>query len=987
MPSKPSHSRFIPDDRQRQAIEHVHGPLLVVAGAGTGKTSVLTHRIAHLVEAGHARPDEILALTYTKNAVAEMKERLSLLLGAKQIHVHTFHDYCLELLKQAGKDFGVLDDSDLWIYLRRRMRELHLEYFVRAANVSEFLKDLLGFIGRCHDELVTPEKYSQYVARLERGELRIPRVSKSSNQIGDEEVLGRCREIARVFELTERWLKEDNLGTFSHMITGAQALLESDAAVRETAAASARFILVDEFQDTNFSQVKILASLAGAHGNIFAVGDPDQAIYRFRGASSAAFELFYRQFPTANRVVLGTNRRSRTPILRCAFALIKDNPPVFDKHPAHGAHAIEYARSPLQSARDEEAATSALPPAALVEAISFATREAESSDVVASIKNLRRKLRCKWSDFGILYRQHFHRDAMVRELADANIPFIIESMDVSDAPEIRDLFSCLSVVLSDGDDVSLFRVAALPQFQLDPAALRDKTRTIAKNSREGRIVPLASAISEIHGGAEIRAAIVSARETIRLRQAKGRAALEIIARQFQLDTASPILQAAFNFVETWEGKKINRTTELSEFVEYLSLFREFPGAVIPLISNESEDAVRLMTVHLAKGLEFPHVFILRAVSPSFPLSYRETLVEFPNELRDPDSAAEGDTKELTEQEERRLFYVAMTRACDSLHMYGKQGTGKKDPTPPGFLRKLMQEKSLGSYLTSRTAVGAPLDIFAAASTAYGPSRVAEWLDLKATDGLHAQLSASAVDTYERCPLQFKIERDWRIAARPAAVMQYGASMHRVLKTYFDSVRAGRPRTQEELINLFCEDLAAAGLQDPYQHELYEKQGIAQLTDFVAAAMKAAPPDVLHTEEWFDIRVGETKVIGRIDRMDRSADGSVVVVDYKTGRARDQEDADESLQLSIYAMAAREKWGYDVHSLVFHNLEENVPVATRRTDSQLREACDRVATAAANIAAGIFKPKMDFHCSFCSYRALCPAKEKSIPNPAPARASD
>src|SRR5437660_11672688 len=144
---------FIPDDRQRDAIEHVHGPMLVVAGAGTGKTSVLTNRIAWLVREGHAKPDEILALTYTKNAAIEMRDRVQKLLEGKAVRTATFHDYCLGLLERAGKKFGVLDDCDLWIYLRRRIRELHLEHYVRAANVGQFLGDLLGFLSRCHDEL------------------------------------------------------------------------------------------------------------------------------------------------------------------------------------------------------------------------------------------------------------------------------------------------------------------------------------------------------------------------------------------------------------------------------------------------------------------------------------------------------------------------------------------------------------------------------------------------------------------------------------------------------------------------------------------------------------------------------------------------------------------------------------------------------------------------------------------------------------------
>jgi DNA helicase-2/ATP-dependent DNA helicase PcrA len=979
MPLSKSNSRpapFIPDDRQREAIEHVHGPMLVVAGAGTGKTSVLVGRIARLVKEGHAKPEEILALTYTKNSAAELSERVRSLVGSADVHTATFHDYCLELLRSAHKDFGVLDDTDLWIYLRRRLRDLHLEYFVRAANVGEFLRDLLTFMSRCHDELVTPEKYAQYVAKLESGELKVPRVTKSSQEITEEEVLGRCREIARVFASTERWLEDENLGTFSHMITRALSLLESDSSVLAEARGKAKFILVDEFQDVNFAQVKVLAALAGASGNIFAVGDPDQAIYRFRGASSAAFDLFYRQFPGVQRVVLGTNRRSRTPILRCAFALIEKNPPAFaGKH----SPAAAYRRTPLVSARDQAAGVGTLSPAAPVGAISFARRDAEAADVVETIKSLQRRMRCRWSDFGVLYRQHFHRDELVRELMDARVPFIIENMDVSDTPEVRDLFACLSVVVTEGDDVSLFRVAALPQFHVDPESLRATTRALAKKSREVKIVSLASVLSDMDGGRDILAAISAAREQITRTQAKGRRALEIVAHSFQLDVASPILNAALKFGETWQSKKINKTTELTEFLDYMTLFRE-AGGVIPLESNANEDAVRLMTAHLAKGLEFPHVFILRANSGSFPLSYRETLVEFPNDLRDPDSAGEGEPKTLHNQDERRLFYVAMTRARDTLHIYGKQGSGKKDPTPAGPIRELLLENSVRGALVSRATMGAPVDLFAEESLGYPePSRLANWLNLPATQGLQLQLSASAVDTYERCPLRFKFERDWRLASKPAAAMQYGASMHRMLRNYYDALRAGRPLSEQQLIDDFRSDLASTGIQDQYQRELYEKQGVGQLKDFFAAAQRSTPLEVLHTEEWFEIKLGDTRLTGRIDRMDRAADGGVVVVDYKTGKARDQEDADDSLQLSIYAIAAHEKWGYDVGSLVFYNLEENVPVATVRSEAELRVARDRVAAAAEHIAAGDFKPKVDFHCSFCSFRTLCPAKEKSFPN--------
>jgi DNA helicase-2/ATP-dependent DNA helicase PcrA len=968
---------FLPDDRQREAIEHVRGPMLVVAGAGTGKTSVLINRIAQLVQQGHAKPEEVLALTYTVAAAGEMRERVRKLLG-KKIHSATFHDYCNALLKRANKDFAVLDEKDLWIYLRKRIHELRLEHYVRAANVGQFLDDLLRFLNRCHDELVAPEKYADYVQRLERGEFSVPRVAKSKEKLTDEEVIGRCQEIARVFATTERWLREENYGTFSHMITRAHELLTTDEKLLQQERTRARFILVDEFQDANFAQIKILAALAGDRANIFAVGDPDQAIYRFRGASSAAFHLFRRHFPQSKVVVLGKNRRSLTPILQCAFSVVDKNPPVFLSGETGG---FSYRRSVLQSAREEEANHEGKSlPMFPVEAISFNGRDAEAPDVVRIIEETRRHSRCKWKDFAILYRSHVNRDDVVQHLAEHEIPFTIENMDVSDTPEVRDLFACGAAVVDLTADASLFRAAALPQFDVDPEQLRSALRAIAKDSRDGKVVPLASVLGDVAGGRAVLDCVLRAREEVDRKQAKTHVALQLIGKHFRLDLESPVLQAALKFAAEWERKATTKTKDLHEWIEYLSYFREACGT-IPLASKEDEDAVHLMTAHGAKGLEFSHVFMLRATSGSFPLSYRETLVESPRELRDPDSAAGGDDKTLHDQEERRLFYVAMTRARDSLHIYGKQGIGR-DKTPAGFMRELIGNSGLQTWLRMRAALPSQpelIEIAAVADPAHNEgSRLPAWLALPAIEGLEARLSASAIETYETCPLQFKFEREWRLSRQLHAAVQYGAAMHRVLRTYYDSVRLGRTKTDDELLRLFREDLASSGIQDDYQLDLYLKQGLEQLREFLAGTHSVAPPEVLHTEEWFDAQIAGTKLTGRIDRMDRAPDGSVVIVDYKTGKARSQEDADESLQLSIYAMAAEQKWGHRVSELVFHNLEGNIPVVSKRTEFQLEQARERVLAVVRGIADGNFKPKPDFYCSFCAFRGLCPAREKRAP---------
>ena len=974
-------STIIPDERQQEAIQHVSGPMLVVAGAGTGKTTVLTRRIAALIRDGHARPDEILALTYTDNAAKEMRERVQTELRTIDIsglRAITFHAYCNELLKANGRGFGVLDDKDLWIYLRKRLRDLHLNYFVRAANVAQFLDDLLDFIRRCHDELVTPQKYAEYVRRLECGELAVPRVTKSkdADALTDEEILGRCHEIASVFRMVEEMLLAENLGTFSHMITRAWHLLREDALLLDQERQRARFILVDEFQDANFAQVKILSALAGAERNVFAVGDPDQAIYRFRGASSAAFGLFHRSFPGAQMVVLEKNQRSTTPILRCAFAVIDKNPVV-----AGGTLAIANQpsardrRSPLKSAREERArAEGQILQSFMVEIVPLAGRDFEPADILAMIEQKKKQLRGRWRDFAVLYRSHFHRDEIARELGEKGIPFTIENMDVMETPEVRDVIACLGAIDSTPDAASLLRVAALPKFSIDPEKVRAALRAVPREPQAAKNVTFASLLREIEGGPEVLSAVQKTRDQIQRGSMKSLSALQIIVRDFGFDAATQPLRALLKFVEAWERKPLTKTGEIGELLEYLNYFREARGAIC--LQSEDEDAVRLMTAHSAKGLEFPHVFIIRATSNSFPGQYKESLVEFPQELRDADSVGEGDSRALHEQEERRLFYVAMTRARDSLTLYGKQGTGK-DKTPPGLLRELLKEPALRNSLTLRVARAFQTDLFAGAVlTPSFSSRTAEWLSLPPVFPMN-RLSATAVETYETCPLQFKLEREWRIPREAPAAMQYGAAMHRVLRTYFDSVRQERPKTEDELIELFHLDFGLAVIDDPYQRELYADQGTRQIKDFLGALRGAAVPKVLHTEEHFEVRVGGATVAGRVDRIDDLGDGRVAIVDYKTGKPRAQEDADESLQLSIYAIAAQEKWGYQADRLIFYNLEEAAGVTTSRDRLQLEEAKAKVKDVAERIEAGEFDPTPGYHCRFCSYRNLCPATEKPL----------
>jgi superfamily I DNA/RNA helicase/CRISPR/Cas system-associated exonuclease Cas4 (RecB family) len=959
-----------PDPRQREAIEHVNGPMLVIAGAGAGKTTVLTQRVAHLIRAGHARPDQILALTYTDNAADEMKNRVRAeLKGANLdgLQVSTFHAWCNSLLQRRGRSFGVLDDKDLWVYLRRNIRELKLKYFVRAANVSQFLDDLLDFMRRCQDELVRPEDYAAYVARLERGEIPLPRVAKSKKQaeLEDQEILERSQEIARVFTTVEKMLAEKNLGTFGHMITRAWQALNGDAALLEQERSRARFLLVDEFQDANFAQIEMLTKLAGSEANVSAVGDPDQAIYRFRGASSEAFTLFMKAMPEAKLVVLENNRRSLSPILRCAFGIVNENPPVFAKK------SVSFQRAPLESDREKEAVLRGEPiTAPPVEIVTWSDREVEAADLAYQIQKRRRAERCSWSDFAVLYRQHSHREELVRELTEHAVPFSIEGLDVLDTPEVRDALAALTAAVNPKDAASLFRVAAFPPFDIDPQKLRSGMQAVRRQEMDLRRV-----LEKLPNGPAVLESVNQVHTEVEKEGVTASEALRLIMRQFDMAASVP-LDAFLNFVDMWQRKPLVEAGTAAEFLEFLEYFRQARGAIA--LPSSTTDGVRLLSAHAAKGLEFRHVAIIRGSSTSFPCSYREPLVAMPPELRHSESL--HDDKTLNEQEERRLFYVAMTRARDTLSIFAKQGTGT-DQTPTKFLREFMRDTGYRKFWRHRSAVAVQDTLFAEEESYAVPrSNVAAWLWMDPSASFVTGLSATAIEIYEECPLRFKLEREWNLPREVPASLHYGAAMHRVLRTFYDAYRFGREIGDDALIEMFRADLVAAGIPDRYQYELYLRQGIEQLKQFLSVAHAQPMPGVLETEQRFELQVGAARLAGRVDRIDQVSSETVAVIDYKTGKPKSQEDADKSLQLSLYALAAKEVWGRRAELLIFQNLENNTMVCTTRTDSELEDAKRRVEDAAEKIARGLFNAKYGYHCNLCPYRNLCPATEKIVSLP-------
>jgi len=971
------------DPRQKQAANHVHGPMLVLAGAGTGKTSVLVHRISRLITGKHAQPREIRAFTFTHKAAREIRSRVgksSAGIAASGLNASTFHGYCYQLLREAGDDFQLLDQFELWTFLRQRVADLPLNRFLRAANPGRFLKDLLTFFDRCSDELVNASTYAEYLSRVQAGDLGAPRVAKKkqAENMGREEVLERCQEISAIFTAAEALLASNRLLTFGGLVSRATEVLRSDSGLLAGERRKSRFLLVDEFQDSNHAQIELTRVLAGAEQNVFAVGDPDQAIYHFRGASSAAFTEFISVFDGLeqnNIIHLAANQRSTQNVLDCGFSSIRHNPGF-----SPPGSRLSLDRERLLSARDQQDQNSGnalLFTSEPVDIVPYRDYAQECSDIAKRLLELRSQ-GARWSDCAVLFRTHANAEGLVAELGARSIPFEVQDTDLFESDALRDLVAWLHGAISPTDDIAFFRLALRADSGIDLNNLH------AKLSSSARGMKVAQMLEDVLGGSEL---LRSLEDFARSCDARNGDLLEVIdAAAASLDLASTSVELVRfrEFASRWREKRIAQSGRLGEFLEYLDLYKT-GGGTLPLASAErpedesrdaasdgtetNRDAVRLLTVHAAKGLEFKNVFVLRVTSQSFPMNYKETLFEFPRELSRANSLAGKTDEEIHREEERRLFYVAITRARDTLTLYGRLRGGKnKQQTPTGFLRDLGEDSSLRHALRVRD----PHDAAPGDTVREPPS----WAGLGVQCSLPTvDLSASAIETYAMCPLKYALQKQWRLPEEPSAALQYGAAMHSTLKDFYDAALRGIERTAEQSVEIFLREFEQAKIDEPLQRTLYERQGAEQLRQFVALRALESKPNILSTEKKFRFGIEDVVINGRIDRMDWLEEGGIQVLDYKTGAPKSNMDADTSIQLGIYAMAARLE-GHVVKKLVFYNLEDNSTAETDRVNNEERIRA-KVLDVASGIRAAAFHPTPGFHCKNCGYNSLCPATVERV----------
>jgi DNA helicase-2/ATP-dependent DNA helicase PcrA len=969
------------NDAQRRAITHGSGPLLVIAGAGTGKTRVITERIRHLLDSDPALGGEnILALTYTKKAAGEMKSRIVKTCGerGRDVQIFTFHAFCEEILRENGAKYAILEDVDHWILLRRNMARLKLEKFRRLAEPGQFLGDFLKFFSRCQDELVSSDDFQAFTDELET-DLLIDRKLVDDDTFAERaENVALQKEIARAYKVSEEILREKNFFSFGALITRTIELVRNDAALREKLQQRFKHILVDEFQDTNIAQLELLHLLAAEPRNIVAVGDNDQAIYRFRGASFGSFKLFLERFAgwktgrdsSAYRVTLTENYRSTPNILRVATQVIAQN-----------EVSSDFPNKVLSATHPEG------------ERIRIAelSNEGEEATWVASELERLHRAGTPWRDFAILYRQHNHRDRLVKELAERKIPFVISRLSILEHPLVRDVLAYLRLINKPFDDIAAARVLAAPAWHLEPVDLvRLAERT--RKKRTSIYDTLQSPQSDLpfdpspKALADLLEFISTQRKNL-----KRRPAIDVLRALIDwLEIPHLVKPAArryvtqlVEFLKTWEPK--SETRSLPEFLEYLDYFEQSGLGQICLDDEAPGDSVQLMTVHGAKGLEFPHVFLLRVNYGCFPAKERSPLFEFPIKLMKEDLPAGS----FHIQEERRLFYVALTRAERKLTITTLTEKKGKVPTfiedilmdPTVRKRDVLQISPKVKVRDTSAADAAGDDTTLFPSQSARPrifSQICEW-----AESYHPptpeplKLSASAVDSYRKCPQLFLFSRLWSLKEGPAATLSFGSVMHTTIKRFIDQCRKGVRLPFEEVARVFETEWTSAGYEDEYQESEYKKDGIEQLRVFHAEFL-ANPPEVLEQEKAFELPLENNVIInGRIDQINSLGKKDVEIIDYKTGKARKEADARRDLQLSIYAIAAKEILELNPVRLAFHYLQNNQIQSTTRTDKQLDEAQKIVQEAAADIRAGEFSPKRGFACRGCAYKPICPAYEESL----------
>lgn len=949
---------------QRRAVLHGGGPLLIIAGAGTGKTKVITHRIARLIASKSARPDEILAVTFTEKAANEMEARVDVLVPytSSFAEISTFNSFGERVLRDYALDVGyppdfrLLDDVEQAIFFREHLFRLPLDYYRPLGQPTRHIQELLGAIRRLKQEDVRPEDYARYAEGL--GE----RVSNES----EKETARKHLEVARVFGEYQTLLRAQGLIDFEDQVTLVVDLFRRRPSVLEEFRRRYRYILVDEFQDTNYIQFELLKMLAAEHRNLTVVGDDDQSIFRFRGASLSNILGFEEVYPEAKRIVLTRNYRSTQPILDASYRLIQHNNP----------NRLEF-----KYRVDKRLKADARGAGKSIHMLQFDTLFHEADDVADRVLDIHGR-GAAWKDIAVLVRRNADADPYLRSFNVKQIPFRFSgSRGLYQQEEVKVLVAFIRALTDFDNSRDLFYLALSDVYKASPY---DMTR-IAGHA-EKKNLSLHSVFKTIAEGSSPVEIAKETEETVKrifadilafvdLAGAKNVGAvvyafleksgyLKSLISPMTLESEVRIKNIRLFFDKIKGFSDLVDNDSIRSFARYLDLLREVGDNPATSEAELDEDAVNVLTVHKAKGLEFGTVFLVGLIEDRFPGRERREKIPVPDGILK--ESLPGRENYL--QEERRLFYVAMTRARRTLYLTWARDYGLKrlKKVSPFVLEALdipkMPEEVLRASVLDEIRRYALSDSRPKAPAAARPTGT-------------LRLSHVQVEDYLICPLKYRFRHVMRVPVLPHHSLVFGRVLHAAIHAYLKQRMKGRNLAEQDVIDEYGKNWVNEGFLSREHEELRKAAGEQALRLFYRREEGSGRLPVF-LEKPFRWQEGGIRFSGRYDRVDFEADGPVII-DFKSTEASSQKEADrrtaDSLQMDVYALSFLKTEGILPVETRLHFLESDIVGHATKGEKELRRAAEKIRQAAEGVRSGDFTARPDWHnCSICEFKTICPS---------------
>lgn len=935
--------------QQKKAVEFGDGPLMIIAGAGTGKTTVVTERIKYLITSGKAKPEEILALTFTEKAAREMEERTDKMLpyGYTQMWISTFHRFCDRILRSEAIHIGLnpgyrlLTDADATMILRKNLFSFDLDYFRPLGNPTKFIGGMLQHFSRLKDEDVSPDEYLHWAKKF-----------KSDENLEVQ----KYKELAGAYKVYEGIKIKEGVMDFSDLIANSLSLFRQRPNVLKEYQERFKYILVDEFQDTNIAQNELVRLLCNKKQNITVVCDDDQSIYKFRGAAVSNVLSFRKHFPKTKLVVLSKNYRSTQEILDASYKLIQYNNP--DR--LESKEGIDKRLIAQRQLKGES------PKFLYLDRV-----ENEADEVVKEIKKLNEK-KYRWKDVAILVRANNHAEPFVRSLIRHGVLYqFLGPGQLFRQPEVKDLISYLQVLDNFDDSVAFFRVLSMEFFGLNPRDLA----AVSNYAKKHNVSLFEACEQEGHDEIKKIVAIVHRHLGLVTKETAGQ-----ILYYFLEDTG--MLKSILEYKVPIDERKANNISKFFSKLKTYEVDHEDASvkAVLDwiLLSMElgespiagdtdwtGNNVVNILTIHGAKGLEFPVVFLVNLVSQRFPSTERREQIPIPEGL----IKEELPVGDYHLEEERRLFYVGMTRARDYLYLTAANfyGEGKREKKLSPFI-----SESIGEHVVKTEPQSDPQLSLLEWKKEPTPQKSEEKL-MKIT-----YLSYSQIETFRLCPLHYKLRYILHIPTPASPALSFGTTMHSVMRHAYEKV-AQRKKVDKKILSDLLE---INWISEGYTSKTYEremkKRGQRYLTEYFEKEYRA-DTRVLTLEQPFTVPLNNTlRIGGKIDRIDELSDGTIEIIDYKTGRLPTKREVDNNLQLSMYAIAASEIPGSifcrnakDILlTLYFFDTQEKI--STTRTVDQLKEEKTKILEMAREIESSDFQCSRNKLCAACEYYMFCDA---------------